>query len=632
MTMQSDNYHEDDIVITGISGLFPNSENFEEFKENLLKRRDMYSKVDINGDTTIRGTVKSIDRFDYAFFHITYNLSLGMMVGLRILLEKTFEAILDAGYNLQQIKGKRIAVVSALWEGSTDGDPAIQPNAMYDSALGAGQFMCANRISHTFDLQGPSCNVNTACSSSGYALDTAIRYIQNEQCEGAIVCSANFCFTESGQSQVSSFIHSKRTEISSPFDARAGGYIRSEAVVSMFIQKRKYAKRIYADIIHSTTNCDGFKQEGMMHPSISQQKQLYEDFYKMINIDPSSISYIEAHGTGTQVGDFVEGTSIAEFFCQGRETPLKFGSVKSNIGHTESVAALCGIAKLLVAFESGIIPPNEHFTSPNPNVKGLLNGQLQLVTEPTPVEGKYFALNSFGVGGANFHLLLARHDKIKQPTKSMNEDIPKMLTVSGRNEEAIDCIFNDFEKNYQDEEYVALLHEIFSDDISGHLQRGFIILDENKEHIKSQTSFSGEKRPVWFVFTGMGSQWSGMAKSLMNIPIFAESIKKSHQIMQSKQIDLIKIITDDDPEIFDNILNSFVGIAAIQIALVDILQAIGIHPDGIIGHSLGELGCAYADGCFTAEQTLLAAYYRGLVSVETELIHGTMAAEWVTKN
>ncbi|XP_065219164.1 fatty acid synthase-like [Planococcus citri] len=208
----------------------------------------------------------------------------------------------------------------------------------------------------------------------------------------------------------------------------------------MFIQKRKYAKRIYADIIHSTSNCDGFNAKGILHPSISQQKQLYEQFYKMINIDPSSISYIEAHGTGTQVGDVVEGTSIAEFFCQGRETPLKLGSVKSNIGHTESVATLCGIAKLLVAFESGIIPPNEHFTSPNPNVKGLLNGQLQI------------------------------------------------------------------EKNYQDEEYVALLHEIFSDDISGHLQRGHIILHENKDHVKSKTLFPGDKRPVWFVFTGMGSQ------------------------------------------------------------------------------------------------------------------------------
>ncbi|XP_065215656.1 fatty acid synthase-like [Planococcus citri] len=622
---QIENYYDDDIVISGISGTFPDSENFEEFKENLLKGKDMFSTVDTYDGSIVKGEVKTIDRFDHSFFHLNHHNAEGMLIGSRILLEKTFEAVLDAGYNLQQIKGKNIAVVGGIWESSSENDPAFDASVeKYDGIIGTAHFMCANRISNWLDLHGPSFVVNTACSSSMYALDMAIKYIQNGQCEGAIVNSANFIFC-GGESFTTPVLHSTKT-ISSPFDAQAGGYIRSDAVVVIFIQKRKYARRVYANIVHLATNCDGFKAEGIMHPSITQQKELYEQFYKTVNIDPRSISYIEAHCTGTQVGDVVEGTSIADFFCQGRETPLKVGSVKSNIGHTEAAAALCSIAKLIVAFESGIIPANSHFTSPNPNIKGLINGQLQVVTEPTPVEGKYFALNSFGIGGANGHLLLTPHNKIKQPTKSHKEGIPWMLTVSGRTEDAIDCIFNDIEKNYHDEEYVALLHQVFSDDISGHLQRGFIILHEKKDHVKSKTFFPGDKRPVWFVFSGMGCQWPAMAKSLMTIPIFSESIRKSHQILQLKQIDLIRIITDDDPKIFDNILNSLVGIAAIQVALVDILQAIGIQPDGIIGHSAGEVGCAYADGCLTAEQTILAAYYRGLVSIETELIHGTMAA------
>lgn len=153
----------------------------------------------------------------------------------------------------------------------------------------------------------------------------------------------------------------------------------------------------------------------------------------------------------------------------------------------------------------------------------------------------------------------------------------------------------------------------------------------------------------------MGSQWPGMGKDLMKIPIFAESVHKSHQTLKPKGVDLIRIITNNDPKTFDNILNSFVGIAAIQvqffsntlcyknnypdkfsqflpqIALVDLLNAIGLKPDGIIGHSVGELGCAYADGCFTADQMILAAYYRGLASLETEFIYGSMASIGIYK-
>ncbi|XP_065209087.1 fatty acid synthase-like [Planococcus citri] len=624
-TRRDDVYNSDDIVISGISGVFPNSENVQEFKENLLSGTDMVSVVHRYGASVTMGSVKTIDRFDHTFFHVTHQQAEGMTVASRILLEKTFEAILDAGYNPQQIKGKNIAVLCGIWDGSDEGDPARETKiGDHNVAVQRGQFTAANRISNYLDLHGPSCGVNTACSSSMYALDMAIKYIQCGQCEAAIVCAPNFCF--STQEYMKTAVLLSSAGHSRPFDVTADGYIRSEGVVSIFLQKRTHAKRVYANIIHSTTNCDGFKMEGFAYPSITQQKQLYEQFYKQININPQSISYLEAHGTGTPVGDLVEGTSIEEFFCEGRKTPLKIGSVKSNMGHTESAAALCGIVKLIISFESGLIPPNLHFNNPNPDIKGLRNGKLEIVTKPTPLEGKYFALNSFGAGGANGHILLTPHQKIKKSRESNSETIPIIVAVSGRSEEAVDCILNDIEKNYEDEEYVALLHEIFSDDISGHMQRGYIILHKDSPHTKSKTLFSGDKRPVWFILSGMGSQWPTMGKSLMNLPIFAESIRKCHEILRTKRIDLIQIITDDDAKIFDYILNSFVGIAAIQIALLDTLKAIGIEPDGIIGHSHGELACGYADNCFTAEQVMLAAYFRGLESVETELVHGTMAA------
>lgn len=164
--------------------------------------------------------------------------------------------------------------------------------------------------------------------------------------------------------------------------------------------------------------------------------------------------------------------------------------------------------------------------------------------------------------------------------------------------------------------------------MTGHIYRGYSLLQKGEEILvgRESESFSGEKRPVWFVFSGMGSQWSGMGASLMRIPVFAAAIKKCDKVLRPRGVDIEKIICENDPKMFDNILHSFVGIAAIQIGLVDILNVLGIVPDYIIGHSVGELGCAYADGCFTAEEMILSAYSRGLASIETELIRGAMAA------
>lgn len=144
--------------------------------------------------------------------------------------------------------------------------------------------------------------------------------------------------------------------------------------------------------------------------------------------------------------------------------------------------------------------------------------------------------------------------------------------------------------------------------------------------MKEVQHYNGLKKPVVWVFSGMGSQWTEMGSSLMDIPLFRSSIERSHKVLEPHGLDLISIITSSEASTFDNILCSFVGIAAIQIAIVDILRVLEIPSDYFIGHSVGELGCAYADGCFTADQMILAAYSRGMASLETKKIRGSMAA------
>lgn len=130
------------------------------------------------------------------------------------------------------------------------------------------------------------------------------------------------------------------------FDAKANGYVRSEAISVIFLQKAKVARRIYATVVHTKGNCDGYKEQGITFPASNVQKMLLEDFYKECKIAPSSLSFLEAHGTGTSVGDPEELRAIEQVFCKGRTTPLRIGSIKSNMGHTEPASGLCSVAKV----------------------------------------------------------------------------------------------------------------------------------------------------------------------------------------------------------------------------------------------------------------------------------------------
>ncbi|XP_041971751.1 fatty acid synthase-like isoform X2 [Aricia agestis] len=285
---------------------------------------------------------------------------------------------------------------------------------------------------------------------------------------------------------------------------------------------------------------------------------------------------------------------------------------------------------MCIAYVTGYLPPNLHYKTPREGVVALAENRLQVVTEKTPWNRGMAGVSSFGFGGANAHILLKNFAKDKVNNGLPSDDLPRLVCASGRTESAVAKILDDLASRPVDVELIRLLHSIHNEDINGHVVRGYTLLGStpSKSVVLSREIryFSGVRRPLWFVYSGMGSQWAGMATHLLRIPVFAAAIEKCHKILEPKGINLMKIVTENDPKIFDNILNSFVGIAAIQIGITDVLKTIGIEPDFIIGHSVGELGCAYADGCFTAEQMILAAYYRGLASIESKLIKGSMAA------
>lgn len=299
------------------------------------------------------------------------------------------------------------------------------------------------------------------------------------------------------------------------------------------------------------------------------------------------------------------------------------GSVKSNMGHSEPASGVCSIAKVLLAMEAGVIPGNLHYKSPNPDLYGIVDGRIKVVDKNTPWNGGIIGLNSFGFGGANAHVILKSNPKPKAITP--DDGFPRLVVLSGRTSDGVQELLEDVEQHKDDEEYLGLINEIHTKNIPLHYHRGYTIVNGAGTQ-REVMDMVEEKRPLWYIYSGMGSQWPSMANDLMQIDVFSQSVHRCAEALRPEGIDLVEILTKSDDSKFENTLNSFVSIAAVQVALTDLLTHLGMTPDGIVGHSVGELGCAYADGCFTPEQTVLAAYWRGKSIMDSKLTKGAMAA------
>lgn len=418
-----------------------------------------------------------------------------------------------------------------------------------------------------------------------------------------------------------------------PFDQNGSGYVRAEAVCVIFLQRSRNAKRIYSTVVHCKVNNDGFKKEGPTFPSRQLQKDLFAKLYKDLKMDPSCVDYVEAHATGTVLGDPQEIQSIDEVFSDKRKKPLPIGSLKSNIGHAEGAAGVCSIAKSILIFENEKLIPNINLTAIRKDCPALNEGRLRVVESVESFDGSLIAVNSFGILGANAHTLLRRNEKKKINLGLPEDDLPRLVMWSGRSEDSINSIFDDITKRPLDSEFIALLQSTQTDTNPLNTYRGYGIFqkaynkDENASCVERNIHhFNDTKRPIVWVYSGVGSQWCGMGKDLMKIPLMAQVIEKCHRILKPKGLNLKSILTSSDESTFDNILHTFVGIAAIQIGLTDILKRLGIEPDYIIGHSVGELGCAYADGGLTMEEMILSAYSRGMAVNEIKRQTGAMAA------
>ncbi|ESO05744.1 hypothetical protein HELRODRAFT_99033 [Helobdella robusta] len=630
------NYFEK-VVISGMSGRFPSSDNVEEFKQNLM------NKVDMVTDSSLRwppgffglpkrcGIIKDVSKFDASFFGVHPKQAARMDPQIRMLLETTYEAIVDSGVNPALLRGTRTGVfIGNSASESHDGWSNDLPKLTGYEMSGCTRSMFANRLSYFFDFKGPSYTADSACSSGLLVLDQALHAIRTGLCDAAIVGACNLCLRPATSAQFQKLSMLASYGACRSFDASGYGYCRSESVVVIFIQKEKDAKRVYASLVHSKNNSDGFKEQGITYPSGEMQKRLLLEVYEEAHVNPTEVSYVELHGTGTKAGDPEEANAAADVFCtKERKGSLLIGSTKSNSGHPEPASGLVGLVKVLISMHGGIIPPNLHYDQPNENIPGLIDGRLKVVTEPTKWDGGLAAISSFGFGGTNVHLLLQSFKPSSSNSidvRQSNDSKARLVTCCARTKQGAELVLKkavEFQDNVAAQ---ALLQDSFGNlPLNSHPYRGSVIINSISP-LAAPSKTPSEKRPVWFIFAGMGTQWDGMGRDLLCINSFRRSIMKSHQLLEQFDIHLLDMILSAEHDTYKDTIKSFVGIAAIQVALVDVLKELKIEADGFIGHSVGELGCAYADGGLTAEETLLAAYWRGKCVSEGKLPPGKMAA------
>lgn len=631
----------EDIVVAGISGRFPESNNIEEFWENLINGVDMVTEDDrrwkpgLYGLPHRNGKLKDLGHFDATFFGVHPKQAHTMDPQLRLLLEISYEAILDGGIIPMEMRGSRTGVYIGV-SGSEAGEAfSKDPEELLGySMTGCQRAMLANRLSYFFNFNGPSTTIDTACSSSLLALENAFHDLRSGHCDSALVGGVNLLLKPNTSVQFMKLGMLSPDGTCKSFDSSANGYCRSEAAVVVFLTKKSSAKRVYVTVLNAGNNTDGFKEQGVTFPSGEMQQRLVESLYLKSGISPYQVEYIEAHGTGTKVGDPQELNGIVNVFCKTKRAPLLIGSTKSNMGHPEPASGLAALAKVILSLEHGVWAPNLHFHQPNPDIPALIDGRVQVVASPVPTSGGIVGINSFGFGGSNVHIILQPSllrippeiKKHLQPSPA----VPRLVQVCGRVEEAVDNLLLQAQNCSVDCHFLALLNGISCQTTLSMPYRGYMLVGTNAPSYREIQHNSSTPRPLWYICSGMGTQWAGMGHSLMQLQIFRESIQRSDAALKDIGLCVSNLLMGADDTTFDDTINAFVGLAAIQIAQIDMLREMGLHPDGIVGHSVGELACGYADGSLSHSEAILAAFWRGYCIKEANLPVGAMAAVGLT--
>ena len=423
------------IAILGMGCRYPQATGVDAFWSLLVEGRDAiapypggrfreldaeYAAVAAGGGriaTNLGGFLPEIDRFDAAFFGISPREAHFVDPQQRLLLEVSWDALEDAGQVREKYQNTRTGVFTGLW--TTDYEQQLYrmvKRPEFYMLTGGGRSTACGRVSFTFGFEGPSVSVDTACSSSMVAVHLACQALRDRECDMALAGGVN-AILASEQTKLFTHAGMLAKDAHCKFgDEGANGFVRSEGAGMVVLKRLSDALAagdpIYAVIRGSAVNNDGRSGGLMVTPSREGQKAMLLHAWREAGIGGSDIAYIEAHGTGTHAGDPVEIGAIADALrAAGATGKVPLGSVKTNIGHTESAAGVAGVIKAALVLHAGVIPPSLNFAEPNEEIDWA-GSPLEVVTERRALragDGKprFVGASSFGLTGTNAHMLLA---------------------------------------------------------------------------------------------------------------------------------------------------------------------------------------------------------------------------------
>ncbi|MFI0741779.1 SDR family NAD(P)-dependent oxidoreductase [Streptomyces sp. NPDC021100] len=618
-------------------------------------RFDTARFVDVSGPRTGKsytaagGFLDDVAGFDAAYFGIAPKEAAAMDPQHRLLLELTAEALDDAAVDPARLAGTGTAVFVGISDGSYPLMPAPREITSY-TMVGGALSLAANRVSHAFDLRGPSMAVDTACSSALVALDRACRALRDGSCRTALCGGVNVLINPQqflGFSQASMLSPRGRC---AAFSADADGFVRAEGGVMVLLKPLADARadgdRVHGVILGTGTNCDG-RTPGVFLPSAEAQEDLVRRVCAEAGVDPDELVYFEAHGTGTPVGDPIEATAIGRALGMRRITgDLPVGSVKANLGHLEPAAGLAGLCKALLVLRHRAVPASPHAEPVNPAIDFTGLG-LRPVTARLPVAAPGRAVvgvNSFGFGGANAHVLVAAPDPVPEAVPP-SPARPLPVLVSARSARALR------EAVTRLADRLDTCPEREFPDIAGtlwrrgrHEHRAVVLAAGAREAARGLRALTADgpapdapggavgraagRGRVVFVYAGNGSQWPGMGSgAYAREAAFRDAVDELDAHLAPRLGWSVAETLTRPPGSWrlEATERAQPLLLAVQLGITAVLRAHGITPSAVLGHSVGEVAAAHAAGALDTERAARVIAERSAVQAPTRG-RGRMAA------
>jgi acyl transferase domain-containing protein/acyl carrier protein len=643
-----------DLAIIGMAGRFPQAPNIERFWEKLRAGEELISFFTaeellaegvnarlLNNPSFVKagGVMEDIDLFDASFFGYTPREAELLDPQQRVFLECSWEALENAGYDPYRYSGS-----IGVFAGCSISNYFLQNLTQHPDLLDAlGNFQLgmlndkdylATRTSYKLNLRGPSMSIQTACSTSLVAIHLACQSVLNGECDMALAGGVSISLLKK-----MGYLY-QEGGISSPdghcraFDAQAQGMVGGNGVGVVVIKRLEDAlsdhDNILALIKGSAVNNDGALKIGYTAPSVDGQAQVIAAAQAMAGIDAGTITYVEAHGTATNLGDPVEVAALTKAFrfTTDRKGFCGIGSVKTNLGHLDTAAGVAGVIKTVLSLQHKFLAPSLHFHTPNPHID-FENSPFYVVSKPSEWPNgsgpRRAAVSSFGIGGTNAHAIL---EEAPEPAHSSASRPWQLLLISAKTPTALETATKnlvEYLKTHADANLADVAFTLQVGRRNFEYRRAVVCRDRDDavdvlERVDSRRVSTGtakdQKPSVAFMFTGQGSQYPGMGAELYeHEPVFRHHVDKCCELLLPQLgRDLRDIIYSRHSGASQLLAETSItqpSLFVVEYALAQLLMTWGIQPVATVGHSIGEYVAACLAGVFSLEDALKLVAERG---------------------